>query len=211
PRMPLPAGIAWEFLVGGLTALAMAFAAALAVVGFFRACLALGASGQDARRLAIVLRSCTIPWPYATALYCEALLAAAFIWAAAFLLEVLPAEGGSRVGSDFSRKIGAAAVVIALAIVTKPTAIVIAPAFVVAVLFDRRGNRRDRTTVASALSVAIAVGASVHIVWNVARFGSPLDFGYNLAGMIPQLPARPFLPEEIPRGLFLQLFTPGKS
>jgi hypothetical protein len=48
-------------------------------------------------------------------------------------------------------------------------------------------------------------------LWNIARFGHPLDFGYNLAGMIPHPPARPFIPEEIPRGLFLQLLTPGKS
>ena len=43
PRAPLPQGIAWEFLVGGITALAMAFAGALSVAGFARACRALGA------------------------------------------------------------------------------------------------------------------------------------------------------------------------
>lgn len=211
PRAALPQGIAWEFLVGGMTALAMAFAGALAVAGFVRACRALGASARDTRTLAIVLGLCTILWPYATTLYCEAWLAAAFIWAAAFLLEVRPPEAGSNVASGFRRQIGAAAILIALAIVTKPTAIVIAPAFVAAALLDRRGDRRARTTVASALSLAILVGASVHILWNVTRFGNPLDFGYNLAGMIPRPPARPFLPEEIPRGLFLQLLTPGKS
>jgi hypothetical protein len=95
--------------------------------------------------------------------------------------------------------------------VTKPTAIVIAPAFVVAVLLDRRGNLHERATVAAALSVAIALGAGVHIAWNMTRFGTPLDFGYNLAGMIPHPPARPFILEDVPRGLFLQLLTPGKS
>src|SRR5260370_28289607 len=43
PRAALPGGIAWEFVVGGITSLAMAFAAALAVGGLYRACLALGA------------------------------------------------------------------------------------------------------------------------------------------------------------------------
>jgi hypothetical protein len=210
PRAALPQGIAWEFLVGGTTALAMALAGALAVAGFVRACRALGASGPDTRALAIVLGLCTILWPYATTLYCEAWLAAAFIWAAALLLEVVRPEASEN-ASGFSRKIGAAAILIALAIVTKPTAIVIAPAFVIAVLLDRRGDRRARTTVASALSLAILAGASVHLLWNVTRFGNPLDFGYNLAGMIPHPPARPFLPEEIPRGLFVQLLTPGKS
>ena len=211
PRTPLPQGIAWEFLVGGITALGMAFASALAVAGFVRACGTLGASGPDTRVLAIVLGMCTILWPYATTLYCEAWLAAAFIWAAAFLLEVPPPDAGSTDVSGVTRKIAAAAILIAMAIVTKPTAIVIAPAFVVAVLLDQRGDPRARTTVASALSLAILVGASVHILWNVTRFGNPLDFGYNLAGMIPHPPARPFLAEEIPHGLFLQLLTPGKS
>jgi hypothetical protein len=188
----------------------MAFAAALAVAGFFRACATLGAPERNARRLAIVLGLCTILWPYATTLYCEAWLAAAFIWAAAFLLDVLPPEGGSHVAA-FRRKIVLAAILIALAIVTKPTAIVIAPAFVVAVLLDRRGDRRGRARAAAALTAAILLAAGVHILWNVARFGYPLDFGYNLAGMIPHPPPRPFLPEEIPRGLFLQLLTPGKS
>src|SRR5262249_58289161 len=134
PRAPRPAGIVWEFLVGGITALAMAFAAAIAVAGFFTACVALGASEGDARRLAIVLGLGTILWPYGTTLYCEAWLAAAFVWAAAFLLDARP-------------KVASAAILIALAIVTKPTAIVFAPAFVVAVLLDRRGDRRDRITV----------------------------------------------------------------
>lgn len=196
PRAPLPGGIAWEIVVGGITALAMAFAAALAVAGFFRACIALGATESRAWTLALLLGACTILWPYGTTLYSEAWLAAAFIWAAAFLLD---------------RKIVLAALLVAVAIVTKPTAIVMAPAFVVAVLLDRRGDTAARVRIAAALCAAIAVAAGVHAAWNVARFGRPLDFGYNLGGMIPYPPARPFLPWQIPRGLFLQLLTPGKS
>src|SRR5260370_27734916 len=44
PRAPLPAGIAWELLVGGITTYASAFAAPLAVAGLYRASQALGAS-----------------------------------------------------------------------------------------------------------------------------------------------------------------------
>src|SRR4029079_8390912 len=33
----------------------------------------------------------------------------------------------------------------------------------------------------------------------------------NLGAMIPYPPARPFMLEEIPRGLFVQLLTPGKT
>jgi hypothetical protein len=203
PRAPLPAGIPWELVVGGVTALGMAFAAALAVAGCHRACLALGAPPGRARLLAIVLGACTVLWPYGKTLYCEAWLAAAFVWAAALLIE--SAEARSAL------KVGVAALLIWIAIVTKPTGIVVAPAFVIAVLLDRRGTARDRIVTAAALSAAMAAAASVHVAWNTTRFGAPLDFGYNLAGMVPYPPARPFIPEQIPRGLFVQLLTPGKS
>ena len=52
---------------------------------------------------------------------------------------------------------------------------------------------------------------AVHVGWNLHRFGRPLDFGYNLAAMIPRPPARSFAIEDVPRGLVVQLLTPGKS
>jgi len=221
PRAPLPAGIPWELVAGGVTALAMAFAAALAVAGCHRACLALGASGDRARLLAVMLGACTILWPYGKALYCEAWLAAAFAWTAALLLGLSAgspaspgapsASSGSAVASAFRLNVAVAALLIAGAIVAKPTAIVVAPAFVVAVLLDSRGTTRGRSLTAAALIAGIAAAAAAHVAWNVARFGRPLDFGYNLAGMIPYPPARTFIPEQIPLGLFVQLLTPGKS
>jgi hypothetical protein len=197
PRAPLPGGIAWEFVAGGITSLAMALAAALAVAGCYRASIALGAAPPHAVRLSIVLGACTILWPYGKTLYCEAWLAAAFIWSAACLLE--------------RRRIPLAALLIALAIVTKPTAVVIAPAFVIAVLVERGLETRQRWQTIVLLSAAILAAGLVHIGWNVFRFGRPLDFGYNLAGMVPYPPARPFIPAQIARGLFVQLLTPGKS
>src|SRR5262249_23479068 len=80
PRVPLPGGGAWEFVVGGITELAMAVGAALAVTGLFRACRTLGATDSRATFLALILGACTILWPYATTLYSEAWLAAAFVW-----------------------------------------------------------------------------------------------------------------------------------
>ena len=203
PRESLPNGVAWEFVVGGITALGMAFAAALAVAGFFRASIALGASESEATPLTLILGACTILWPYGTTLYSEAWLAAAFVWVAALLLESVVSVGRWR--------ILAAALLVALAILTKPTAIVIAPAFVAAVLLESRIDRRRQFATAAVLCTAIALAAGVHVAWNVARFGRALDFGYNLAGMIPHPPARPFMPDQIPLGLFLQLLTPGKS
>jgi hypothetical protein len=55
PRVPLPEGAAWEFVVGGVTTIAMAFAAALAVAGFYRASLALDAPQRQSVRLAAIL------------------------------------------------------------------------------------------------------------------------------------------------------------
>ena len=79
----------------------------------------------------------------------------------------------------------------------------------------RSSNRalpaRTRWIVAITLAAGAAVGAAGQIGWNLYRFGHPLDFGYNLAAMIPQLPARSFAPEDVPRGLFVELLTPGKS
>jgi hypothetical protein len=203
PRAPLPDGIPWELVVGGITSLGMAFAAALAVAGCARACLALGAEPDRARLLAMLLGACTILWPYGKSLYCEAWLAAAFVWSAALLI-----EGADAVPV---RRVAAAALLLFGAIVTKPTAIVIAPAFAIAVLLDRRGTRRGRVLTTAALCAAMGAGGLVHVAWNLFRFGAPLDFGYNLAGMIPHPPARTFVPEQIPLGLFMQLLTPGKS
>jgi len=205
PRLPLPAGIAWEVLVGGLTTVATAFAAALAVAGFYRACVALGAARRKAVTLSIVLGGGTLLWPYGTSLYSEAWLAAAFVWSAALLVDARSRERGAAV------RVVSAALLLAVAILTKPTAVVIAPAFVIAALLDPGVSMRTRVRVAVVLAAGCAVGAAGQIGWNLYRFGQPLDFGYNLAAMIPKPPARSFTLAEVPRGLFVQLLTPGKS
>jgi hypothetical protein len=64
---------------------------------------------------------------------------------------------------------------------------------------------------ATAIGAAIAMAAGVHVWWNFHRFGKPFDFGYDWAETIPQLPARAFLAADIPRGLAVLLFSPGKS
>src|SRR4051794_7335234 len=71
-RAALPSGIAWEVLVGGLTVLTSATGAAVAVAGFERAALALGATPSTAVMWAILLGGTTVLWPYGTTLYSEA-------------------------------------------------------------------------------------------------------------------------------------------
>jgi hypothetical protein len=204
-RHPLPDGVAWEFLVGGITTLAMAFAAALAVAGSYRGCRALGGTPNHSLAIAVMLGGATVLWPYGTTLYSEAWQAAAFAWAAACLLE---ARGDA---SNRGARVAGAAALLALAGLTKPTALVMAPGFLVAALFDPHLGRAARWRTAIALSVGIGVGALGQIGWNIARFGDALDFGYDLGGTVTVLPARSFAREAIPRGLFLLLFTPGKS
>jgi hypothetical protein len=203
PRAPLPP---WEFVVGGITTLSMACFAALAVAGFHRAAHAGGATDRRATALALLLGGATVLWAYGTTLYSEALLAACFVWAAALLLEAR----GSIARTARTRIVSASAL-IAVAGLSKPTALVIAPAFVIAVVLDVRVPWHARWKSALAIAVAIALATAGQLAWNVWRFGSPLDFGYNLGAMVLNPPARPFAVEEIPRGLAVQLFAPGKS
>jgi len=205
PRAPLPAGIAWELLVGGITTFATAFAAALAVAGFCRASLGLGANPSRAVQLAVILGGATLLWPYGTTLYSEAWLAAAFSWTAALLLDARARDRGVPI------RVVLAAMLVAAAILTKPAAVVTAPAFMIAALFDRQVAARARWSVALALAAAAAMAMAVHIGWNLHRFGRAMDFGYNLAAMIPEPPARSFALDDVPRGLFVMLLTPGKS
>ena len=203
-RGPLPGAIVWELVVGGVTTFASACAAALAVAGFFRACVALGAEKRRAIALALALGGATVLWPFGTTLYSESWLAACYAWAAALLIE-------ARSHPNARLRVVLAAALIALAGLTKPTGVVIAPGFVVAVLVSERATWRSRTIVAAALCGAVALATAVHLWWNLARFGQPLEFGYNLGEMIPKPPVRPFIPEQVPWGLFVQLLTPGKS
>src|SRR5262249_6524280 len=126
-RAPLPGGIAWLVVVGGITMIATATAGALAVAGVHRAALAADAGPSSALRLSLLLGGATVLWPYATSFFSEAWQAAAFIWAAALLLEARrdPARAPMRVA--------AAGALIAIAGLTKMTGLVAAPAFLVAV------------------------------------------------------------------------------
>jgi hypothetical protein len=213
-RSPLPGGLAWVFLVGGLTMTATATAAALAVAGFHRAALALGTPQRAALLLAMLLGGATVLWPYGTSFYSEAWQAAAFVWAAALLLEARQTSLLQETPSASRRArrlVVFAAVLVAIAGLTKPTSLIFAPGFLVAALFDRSLSPRTRVETALALALGIALAAAIHVSWNTYRFGRPFDFGYGWGGMIPQLPPRQFLAGDVPRGLVVLLLSPGKS
>ncbi len=205
PRSAPPGGLAWVVLVGGVTMTATATAAALAVAGFHRATLAIGTPARTAFVLAMLLGGATVLWPYGTSFYSEAWQAAAFIWAAALLLEARRGSPRARVLVIF------ASLLLTLGGLTKVTSLVFAPGFVIAAICDRSQSLRTRVEVALALSVGIALATGGHMTWNMYRFNQPFDFGYDWAETIPQLPPRAFLPSDVPRGLAVLLASPGKS
>ena len=203
--VPRTSGIPWTFLVGGLTALSSATAAALAVVGFHRAALALGAAPAGALLWAVMLGGATVLWPYGGTLYSEGAQAAALIWAAALLLQarVDPSRAG--------RHVAVAAGLLAVAVLTKSTAVIFSVGFFAAAAADLEQTRASRQKTTAALLCGVGIAGLVHIVWNLYRFGGPFDFGYDWAETIPKLPARPFSLVDLPRGLVVLLVSPGKS
>ena len=205
PRGTPPASVAWVFLVGGLTMISSATAAALAVAGFHRAAIALGAERPLALTLSMLLGGATVLWPYGTSFYSEGWQAAAFVWAAVFLL-----EARARPARQTPLVVGAS-LLLTVAGLTKVTSLVFAPGFVVAALADRSSTREARFRAAVALSLGIGLATAVHLAWNAHRFVSPFDFGYDWGETIPQPPARAFLLGDLPRGLAVLLLSPGKS
>ncbi|MBI3726018.1 hypothetical protein HY251_18980 [bacterium] len=192
----------WRVLVSGLTALASAAAGALAVLGFFRAARALGASENRALVLSCVLGGATVLLPYSKSFFSEAFSAAFFVWAAALLLEARRERS--------ARLLALAALLVFLAGITKATNLVFAVAFALAPLADRKLDARTRGRAAFALGLAVIFAALVHAQWNVHRFGDASDFGYDFRETIPGAEARPF-GASLARGLLVLLVSPGKS
>jgi hypothetical protein len=205
PRTPLPGGIVWVFVVGGLTTLVSATAAALAVAGFHRAAIALNATPRTALALALMLGGATVLWVYGASLYSDAWQAAMFIWAAALLLE-------ARGATDHrAARVVGAALLLAMAGLTKVTSLVFVPGFIVGVLAERSVPLRARFATAVTVALGIALAVTIHLWWNAHRFGDPFEFGYDWTETIPQLPPQAFRAADIPRGLIVLLASPGKS
>jgi hypothetical protein len=205
PRAPLPQGIPWVFVVGGLTTLFTATGAALAVAGFHRAALAFGATPRTALVLSLLLGGATVLWDYGVSFYCEGWQAAMLVWAAALLAE-------ARAGAPRPRlKVVAAALLLTLTGLTKVTGLIFAPAFVLAALVDRSVGTGVRARTAVALALGIALAVAVHLAWNGHRFGSPFDFGYDASETVPHMPPQLFRLADVPRGLVMELLSPGKS
>ncbi len=205
PRPPLPDGLAWVFLVGGLTMLSSATGAALAVAGFYRAAILLEATPRTALVLSLLLGGATVMWPYGTSLYSEGWQAALLIWAAALLLDARTNPRRPAI------KVGAAALLLAIVGLTKVTSVLFAPWFLAAVMLDRSVPERARVRTAAVLAIGIGMAVALHLGWNAHRFGDPFDFGYDAAETISQMPPETIRLADVPRGLILLLASPGKS
>ena len=188
--------IAWTFVVSGLTMLTTSTAAALAVVGFHRAALLVGAPPPIALLLSLMLGGASVLWTYGTSLYSEGWQAAMFIWAAVCLLE---------------RRIVLASVLLALAGLTKVTSVVFMPGFLAAVMADRSMPLHTRVRAIAVLGAGVAAAVGIHLAWNSYRFGDMFEFGYDWSETVAQLPARPFFLSGLPHGLATLLLSPGKS
>lgn len=203
-RRPPQEGLAWRMFVAGITMLTTATASALAVVGFYRAVIALGTPAQPALWLSLLLGGASVLWTFGTSFFTESWQAATLIWAAALLIE-------ARTDARPHVKGALAAALLMLTGLTKVTALVFAPAFVIAVMADTSVAMKRRIQVAAALSFGIFAATVAHLGWNQFRFGSPFDFGYDWSETIPVMPPRAFSPLDVPRGLLVLLATPGKS
>lgn len=193
----------WSVLVAAWTSLATSTWAALAVLGLFRACRALGASEGRAALAAALLGGTTFLWPYATDFYSEPVAAALLVGAVALHL-----EGRTHL---------AAAAALGFYLV-KGTNGITAPALLALAAWPKPGLTPKAALVdglrrGGPQLVAAVTGAVVHMEWNDWRFrNGPLDFGYAWTELLrPDEAARPFLLGELPRGLFGLLLSPGKS
>ena len=184
--------------------LASATAAALAVAGLHRAAIALGTPLRTALWLSMLLGGATVLWPYGTSLFSEAFVAAALVWAAAFLIE-------ARAASRPTPRVVMAAALIVVAGLTNVTSLIVAPAFVAAILAERSMAAGRRWRVAAIVCGAILLAGALHLGWNTYRFGSLFEFGFDWSKRIRVLPPRTFALDEMPRGVAMLLFSPGKS
>ncbi len=176
--------------------LATSTAAALAVVGFHRAALAVGASQPSAVLLSLMLGGASVLWPYGTTFYSEACQAAMFIWAAVYLLE---------------GKVGARFVLLAFAGLIKVTSLVFVPGFLAAVLSVPSLSFRARLRAAMLLARRRG-GAPWRSIWRGTASGSatcsssvttgPRQFRSSCSAISAVRPAARFV---------VLLLSPGKS
>jgi hypothetical protein len=146
--------------------------------------LQLGSTPQGARRAALCFAAGTIAMVYARTFYAEP------------LLSLLVSGGIYLVFIRSNRSIRVAALIALLAVLAKPTGILLGPALS-AYLFWKKTPTRFALTPA----VGAGLGLFLYSLYNLLRFGNPWYFG----------PPWVFSLSALPEGLAGLLFSPGRG
>ena len=176
--------------------------AALAAAACFLLFVKMGLRVRDSLVCSLVLAFCTPLFVYSAWLFSEPVSTAIFAVAALLLF------GWENCSS---RRVIAAALLLAFSIHVRPANGLIVAIFVAAAIVQEPQERADglpyRTT--SILVVAVAISGLLYLLRNYELFGNPLDFGVPTTaenGKDLDSWHNPFW-----RGLFGFLFSPGKS
>ena len=149
-----------------------------------RIAVRLGSTLQGARRAAVVFGLGTVATVYARAFYAEP------------LLSVLVAAAVSLTFTQVSSKVLVAGFLALLAVLAKPTGILLSPVLCLYLFLKRAPVRVAMLPLAGSV-----LGLFCYFLYNFARFGNPLNFG----------PAYAFSIHWLPQGLAGQLVSPGRG
>ena len=142
----------------------------------------MGSTLQSARRAALAFGLGTVAMVYARTFYADPLLSLLVTGAVCLTL------------SRSQLKVLLAALLALLAVLAKPTGILVGPLLCLYLLL-----KKDPLRVSLLPIAASGLGLLCYSVYNVVRFGNPLNFG----------PVNPFSMALIPEGFAGQLFSPG--
>ena len=203
---------AWKEFVGAGTSLAASTWAALAVLGLFRACLALGASRRRAVLVAALLGGTTFLWPYGTLFFSEPAAAMAFAWVLAWASEERPWLAALALGVLCSIK--------GTYLIWTPCIACFALGdeglrFLLGALRDRARARQAALVVLRRVGPYLVAGVcalALHLTNNYLRFADLLEFGYDWSELLqPGSRPKAWRLSTLPLGLFGLLASPGKS
>jgi hypothetical protein len=157
------------------------------------AVLALGYSRRIALAVALVLGLATLIWPYGRSEFSEPLQALLLLGAFVALRRVRP-TGAGHVALLSGLLLG-------LLVLAKAINLLVLPIFGLALLWRlRHAPRRAVVEQAMLFGIAALVGVGAFCLLNLARTGSPLDFGYDEPFDVPLL-----------LGLYGWTLSPGKG
>jgi hypothetical protein len=200
PRLPgmtaRAAGFGVEFLVVLSSA---TFSAATVAIAFllFRT---VGIGLRPSLLAALTLAFATPIFAYSAWMFSEPLITLLLVAAAYACFGIAAAQGIS------ARRGFWAGLFLGCAVLVRPTAIIFAPVFVLAILVSQK---RKGLIAAVDLTLMVGLGATLALAYNAAVFGSPFEFGYPaVAEGEKQLNT---FHTPILHGLRGYLFTPGKS